>query len=249
LDRNEAIGILKPLFDCVLSFNLDIETSLLSELALMAAGAEPAGPLKRRIHRRYLRLCRISGELGRLDLKKAGPGVSSGITLEDYVFSQIDFSRYGEIDEKEFEILFPEGLTDFDETFFLKNFNASREKIKTLIKENYKKTDRSYRVKRANPMVLSVMRSLETSLDDTALFTPEEILDEIKLLPHYTGGTDKLYPLLVISLDNTLISHEDGMVTKLFISSEGDLAGTFHPGNKPWTRVLISNSSGAIRLL
>ena len=271
-----------PFQNFVLSLKreLPLSISLLRELALLglkAAQQSPGGPqslsspkiplagsgprtggsrpvamadgiLKRRLDRRYARLCRVQEELGRLDFKKAPPGVSP----EDFIFSRIDFSRYREMSEKEFGDLFPEGLTDFDDGFFEKNFGLNKTEIQSLIEESYKKTAGTYIIRKESPSILSVlsiMRTLDTSLESSPLFTAEETLMELRNLLGFVGkgagipGIELLYPLLVLSLDNVCITHEDGMTTKLFISDGGDLAGTFLPGNKPWTLVLISAKS------
>jgi len=230
-------------------FNLPFPILVLRDLADLAAGKNRgSGPLKRRLERRYLRLCRLSNELSRLELKKAALGATLGIagykSFEEYVFSQIDFSRYRKIAEKDFDLLFPESLTDFDEAFFKKNFGLGREELQSIIEKSYQKTEGEYRLQRENSLILSVMRTLETSPDAAPLFTVQEITDELQGLPDLLK--DKLlpnirqrYPFLVSSLDNALVTHGDGMTTKLFISSRGDLSGTFRPGNKPWTQVLI----------
>ena len=250
LNRVEAIRILNALFDFALTQPLSIP--IIKELALFSAGTAQArletGPLKRGIHRRYLRLCRLQGELGRLDLKKAAPGVS----LEDFVFSKIDFFRYREMEVNYFETLFLEGLKDFGEVFFREKFSLGKREVQSLIETNYTKTDNLYRLQRENSIILSVMRTLETSLEDLPLFTPEEISEELKKLSDFSGGSrgslppevrnsDTLYPLLLLSLDNVVIVHEDGMETRLIFSAQGNLEGIFRPENKPWTRILIPN--------
>jgi hypothetical protein len=91
------------------------------------------------------------------------------------------------------------------------------------------------------------MRTLETSLESLPLFTRGEIQAELaRLLGFVSDGkirgykdTEPLYPLLVRTLDNVIIRHGDGMSTRLFISPKGELSGTFRPGDKPWTLVLI----------
>ena len=250
---------LKPFLDLVISLKRDLPVSipLLRDLADMAnAGktTQDTGPgkgtglLKRRIERRYLRLCRNQEELGRLNLKEASPGSSP----EDYIFSQIDFSRYRKMDEKYFELFFPEGLEDFGD-YFLKNFfDFNRGEILKTIEESYEKTEGLYKIQKETPLVLSIMRTLETSLENLDLFCAGEINGEVKNLWTYVSGrknqklppgAEKLYRSLVLSMDNTLYTHEDGMSTKFFISSKGDLSGTFRPGGKPWTLVLIANSA------
>ena len=254
LNHVDAIRILKPLFNLALTQPFPVP--VLRELALLSTDTVPAdseaGPLKNGIDRRYLRLCRLQGELARLDLKKAKPGVS----LEDFVFSRIDFLRYREMEDKYFEKLFLKGLRDFDDAFFREKFSLDKKEVQSIIETSYKKTEGLYRLQRENSMILSVMRTLETSLEDQPLFTPEKISGELKKLAGITGGNlgpflpeirnmETLFPLLVLSLDNVVIAHEDGMETKLLVSAEGNLEGIFRPDNKPWTRILVPKSQSA----
>ncbi|MCL2381282.1 MAG: hypothetical protein FWC64_06775 [Treponema sp.] len=207
------------------------------ELGLFLKPILETGFLRGRMERRYARLCRVADELGRLDLKKAAPGGS----LEDYVFSRIDFSRYRSIAGTDFEGFFLEGLGDFTGSFFETNFRIGREDIQSAIKTCYQKTEGEYRLLRENPLILSVMRTLETSLEAAPLFTAEEITGELRAVAGDgpLPGVTRLYPLAVFSLDNAVFTHSDGMATRLFISPGGDLSGTFRPANKPWTQVLI----------
>jgi len=249
LSREEAIRTLKPFLDYVLSVDESksfyASIPILRELtgiAVNAAQAE-AGPVKKRIHRLYYRLCRLQEELGQLNLKKAKPNISLGLALEDFIFSNIDFSRYKEINENYYTKLFAEGLADFADGFLRENFNRGREEIKTLIETSYEKTEGFYKIKNENPLIISVMRTLETSLETIPPFSLEEIMEELSRIPANYGGREnleKIYSLLVSSLDGVFIAHDDGMATKLFITDSGELAGTFRPADKPWTRVLIS---------
>ena len=251
MNREEAIRTLKPFLDYISSIDeskpfyasIPILRELTSMAATATATAVETGPVKRRINRLYLRLCRLQEELGRLDLKKAKPNVSLGLSPEDFIFSSIDFSRYREIKENYFKTLFSEGLADFGDAFLKKNFNRNKSEIKTLIEQSYKKTEGVYRLGKESPLILSVMRTLETSLDALPLFSLEEVTQELDSMPAKYGGREnqeKLYSLLVTSLDGVLITHDDGMTTKLFITAAGELSGTFRPADKPWTVVLIS---------
>ena len=253
MNKLELSRFLESLFD----FRLSIP--ILLDLADLAAGKNRvSGPLKRRLERLHIRLCRVQEELSRLELKKAALGATLGIngykTFEDFVFNQIDFSRYRKIAEKDFALLFLDGLTDFDEAFFKKNFALGHKEIQSAIEQCYKKTaaesgqgqagGAEFILQRENPLVLSVMRTLETSLETSPFFTVEEITKELQNMPYFSGekhlpGIRQLYPHLVLALDSALFTHSDGMTTKLFISPAGDLLGTFRPGNKPWTLVLI----------
>ena len=246
---------LKPFFNHVLSLKKELPVPLLRELSVLgtglAANAEPAadknsGILGKRLERIYLRLCRLQEELSRLDFKKA----ESGVSAEDFIFSQIDFSRYREMDASYFEALFPEGPEDFDEVFWKKTVGPGREAVIAMVKESYKKNGGFYKIQKENNVILSIMRCLETSLESMDLFTIEEIAGEMKILldiddskkntKEFISETEKLYCLLVLSLEGAVITHKDGMKTKLFVSGEGKLSGIFRPANKPWTRVLIA---------
>ena len=240
---------LEPFLELVLSLKQSlISVPLLRDLANFILEKDSNTSIKRKIDRRYKRLCRVQEELGRLDLKKAVSNKDKSFTLEDYVFSRIDFGRYRKMDKKEFEGIFPEALTDFDDSFFKKNFSFSREEIRTAIVGAYGLEQGAYLIKRETPLVLSVMRALDTSLESSSLFSAGEIGEELKKLLDFAGGaakalpgTELLYPLLVSALDNRSVTHEDGMITKLFLSPKGDLSGTFRPADKAWTLVLIKN--------
>jgi len=148
-----------------------------------------------------------------------------------------------------------EGLKDFDEAFFKEKFFLDKKEVQSMIETSYIKTEGLYRLQRENSMILSVMRTLETSLEDLPLFTPEEISEELRKLPGFDDGSlwpfspeirniEMLFSLLVLSLDGVAIKH-DGVETKLFVSAEGNLEGIFQPDNKPWTRILIPMNQSA----
>ena len=244
LNRCELIRNIKPFMEFLLTLRRDKPIPILRDLAVLVTdtGTEDRTPLflKGKIDRIYLRLCRLQEELSGLDFKKAAPGTSP----EDYIFSRINFSRYREIPETDFEYLFLEGTSDFPAEFFNKNFAPGRDGACALIKECYAKKDKTYRLRRENPVILSVMRALEISLENSPLFTVEEIQSELDFLQGLTGTQKKmpdaqmLFSLLILSLENIDITHNDGMVTKLTVSPRGGLSGTFRPGGKAWTRAL-----------
>jgi hypothetical protein len=183
------------------------------------------GLFRRRLDRRYARLCFIQKELGGLDFNKPGTAAS----FEDFVLGQTNFSRYKEIPLRDFEFFTAEGLGDFEDSFFLKYFSITRDETLSLIQRSYRQEPSLYRLIEENPLILSVMRTIQASLELGPLIRPEEVL----------GLSAALFRSLMYKLDNTIITHADGMTTKLFLSPAGDLFGTFRPGNKPWTLVLI----------
>lgn len=239
---------IRPFFNLVASLKKELNIPVLRELSTLGMGQKTDAEtaiLKNRLNRIYLRMCRIQEELSHIDFKKAAKGVSA----EDYVFSQIDFSRYREIEASYFEALFAAGCEDFDEDFFTKNFRLEKEAAKKLIADAYKKTDGSYKSQKETSVILSVMRNLETSLENSPLFTIGEIKTELKTIldladsektwGKFLPGAQKLYQLLILSLDGVNITHSDGNEAKLFVSGEGKLSGTFLPAGKPWTKALI----------
>ena len=247
VSQARAAEVLRPFFEKILfgdcagsSRNLPVP-SVLSALAAVAAGRHgDAAFFYDKIERRYLRLCRLQTELSGLDFKNA-PG---GQSPEDFVFSSIDFTRYSEIEESRFKGVFLAGLADFGDSFFRKNFNLSGSEAKSLMESGYQKNETpegaAYKLQKPAPLILSLMRGLETSLESLPLFTPAEIQGELDALPFAVkGGAAKIYPLLALSLDGLLVTHKDGMATKLTYTPGGDLSGTFQPGNKPWTLVLV----------
>ncbi|MCL2007444.1 MAG: hypothetical protein FWG77_05105 [Treponema sp.] len=241
MNRLIAIEKLTPVFDHVLSPEIKAISSfpILQEFAALSVGSKNTGQsiIINRIKRRYLRLCRVQEELSRLDFKNAKAGVSP----EDYVFSKIDFSRYREIHKGAYESLFLESLSDFSDTFLIENFGSGRDELRNLIENSYKKAESICVLIEEKPLIISLMRTLETSLDDMPLFSDEEIANEVKSLPPILQQIESIYILLVFCLDGLSITHKDGMITELFVSVDGNLSATFRPGGKPWTRVLINN--------
>jgi len=249
--------MLQPFLEIIKSLkqNPSISVSILRELSILHGSKDECSILKTRIDRRYLRLCRTQEELEKLNLKKAlsqrqfPAARSKQFTLEDYVFSQIDFSRYSKIDEKSFEWFFLGGIDDFSEDFFSKTISLDKKEAKSLIENAYRKENGVYSLEKESPVILSLMRTLETSLEDQPLITLEEISLELKSFLDFVewpkGRKDtitqikQLYRLLVFSLDGCNFTHNDGMETKLFIAPNGDLSAIFQPGSKAWTRVLI----------
>jgi hypothetical protein len=225
--------------------NLPVDPSLPIPLLREFAGKPAAanGLLWKRLERRYLRLCAVQEELGRLDFKKTGGNVSFG----DFVFSQTDFSRYVKISESGFA-LYAEGLEDFDDRFFEENFGISRAETEKTINRSFKKANGFYRLLRPGPVILAVMRTLETSTGTLPLAGAGEIAGEMKALCEYLGLDADILPeekagaflgYLAGRLDKTTVTHADGEETVLFTGENGDLMGTFKPGGKAWTVVLI----------
>jgi hypothetical protein len=200
--------------------------------------------VRRRVESRYRRICRVHRELAKVDAaarrelgRRGEAGAAFGGSFEDFVFGQIDFSEYQKIGAEEFTLLFDEGLSDFDETFYQKAFNTNRENIRQTIFRSYIKIGAFYVCKKAGPLILSIMRSIHTSLEFAPLFVPSDLENGA----NGAAERDARYRSLAAALDNVVIRHDDGMETRLFAPEEGGavLRGTFHPFGKAHTITLI----------
>jgi hypothetical protein len=247
------------------------ELPFLTDIAALCAGTPPGikpdaaalwGPVRRGLNRRYLRMRFVQSELERLNFKKAGPGV----TFNDFVFDQIDFSAYKKIAEEEYSLYSREGLEDFDAPFFTRNFRLSREKVQALIDGAYIRIGGFYYIRQEkalfNPLLMSILRTLQTSLEFVPLFTREAIQDECRAILcslRHDGETDKdaflrredgpsrLFASLLRALHGVSALHTDGMKTDLSAVQEENtllLRGAFHPRNKAYTITLAKSCLG-----
>ncbi|MDR1306504.1 MAG: hypothetical protein LBK74_02885 [Treponema sp.] len=207
--------------------------------------ASPAGSaaealtntIRQRVESRYRRICFVYRELAKLDAaaqKSGAPEVSAKDkaegnatgSFEDFVFSRIDFSIYKKIDAEEFRLLFDEGLADYEELFFRKAFAMNREQVRETIQASYIRVGPFYVCKGAGPLLLSIMRTLHTSLEFAPLLAGNDAVNAEQL------------GLLTAALDGVVIRHDDGMETRLFIKDDS-LYGTFRPMNKAYTLMLV----------
>jgi hypothetical protein len=235
---------------------LALQMPVLSDIAALgnrggAGGAGRSGPgiIRRRLDRRYARICVVYKELGKLDFNKAKPGIG----LEDMVFAQTDFGVYGKIRREDFNAFFDEGLDDFEDSFYKYNLMMDRSAVRRAISRWYKREGDCYVYTGANPLLLGIMRSLHTALDFAPLIRAGEALEECAFLIRFlqsksaigedalsslAQNQDILFPALLKSLDGAKATHPDGMTTTLFIregSGPTALYGTFLPENKAHT--------------
>jgi hypothetical protein len=202
--------------------------------------------IKRRIESRYRRILFVHKELAKLDAAAKQQKKTAGISrrandserrfpsgsFEDFVFSRIDFSVYKKIDAEEFRLLFDEGLDDYTEMFYQQNFNMSREETRKVIARSYLRIGPFYLCKKASPLLLSIMRTVHTSLQFAPLLDAE----------------GKQLRIMAELLDGVVIRQSDNTETKLFVpaaSSGGKngaplLCGTFYPLGKACTITLVN---------
>jgi hypothetical protein len=239
---------------------------ILRDIGELSAGTKaPAYPgggiIRTRLESRYRRICFVYQELRKLDFKKAKPGM----LFDDFVFEQTDFGIYKKIPMDDFYLLYDAGLDDFDDTFYKKNFRINRGAVRTIISRMYRQTGPCYYCKEEkilqNPLLISVMRTLHTSLEFVPLIGNAELLRECTGLIHFllaqsdlgkdmffymAQGFNELFCRILCNLHKVTVTHSDGMNTTLFIAASGDtrtsalsLWGTFRPLNKAHTVSLV----------
>jgi hypothetical protein len=229
---------------------LALKTPVLRDIADLGNNTvTPQSPLRRRLDRRYARICVVHGELSKLDFKKA----KAGTGLEEFVFTQTDFDRYQKIDREDFNTFFDEGLDDFEDSFFKTNFTMDRGAVRKAIFHWYKSDGEQYLCVSANPLLMGIMRTLHTALNFAPLIKTEEALEECGILVRFlqsksalgkdalsglTENFSALYSGLLRSLNNVTVIHPDGMGTTLSFrphETPPALYGMFHPSNKAHT--------------
>jgi hypothetical protein len=239
---------------------------VLREIRDLSAGAgAPAYPgggmIRTGLESRYRRIRFVYQELKNLDFKQAKPGV----LFDDFVFEQTDFEIYKKIPKEDFYLLYDAGLEDFDDKFYKKKFGINRNAARTIISQMYRQDDSSYYCKEEkilrNPLLISIMRTLHTSLEFAPLIERKELLKECTGLIRFlltqsdmgkdmffymAQGFNELFYLLLCTLHNVTVVQSDGMSTTLFTASAGGAAasaftlwGTFRPLNKAHTIPLV----------
>ncbi|MDR0447425.1 MAG: hypothetical protein LBH07_02025 [Treponema sp.] len=178
--------------------------------------------VRRRIESRYRRILFVHQELAKLD---SAPKAIPGESFEDFVFRQIDFSRYNKIDSEEFRMLFDDGLTDFGESFYREKFGMNREEIRKIISGTYKKTGSFFICNKTSPLLLSIIRTVHTSLEFAPILSAEDFAD-LEQFDNVLG-----------LLNGMAIHHDDGMETVLF-QTQTALWATFYPLGKAYTIAL-----------
>jgi hypothetical protein len=223
------------------------ELPVLADIAALCAAAVPAGreswgPVLRGLDRRYLRVRFVQGELERLDFRKAGEDAA----FNDFVFDQIDFTAYREIADEQFALFSGEGIGDFEGAFLERAFHLDGEKIKTLIAGAYTRAGGFYHIKRegllSDPLLMSLLRTLQTSLSFAPLFTADAVLGECRRLSGFPAD-GRLYDSLLKAAHGAAFVHADGMRTELAaVQEEGALTlrGVFHPCGKAYTITLAA---------
>jgi hypothetical protein len=242
---------------------LALEMPVLSDIAALGnpggaggAGRSAPGIIRRRLDRRYARICVVYRELGKLDFNKARPGIG----LEDMVFAQTDFDAYRKISREDFNAFFDEGLEDFEDSFYKYNLMMGRDAVRRAIARWYKPEGGCHVYTGGNPLLLGIMRSLHTALDFAPLIRSGEALEECAFLIRFlraksavaedalsslAQNQDLLFSALLRSLHGAKAIHPDGMSVSLFIQEGSDppvLYGTFLPENKPHTIRLAGNA-------
>jgi hypothetical protein len=252
-EGNPGPGPVRRFLGEIAAYSGKAAVPVLKGIAGLGSGPPVSGGtenLRERLESRYARIRFVHEELGRLDFGKARPGKD----FDEFVFEQIDFSIYDRIGEGEFRLIWDTGLADFSDAFYEKNFRMNREAVRRLIHRAYTKNNGSYSCgggekQLSDLMVLSVMRTLHTSLEFAPLFDREGLLNECTGLVRSFGEGETffylvrsfgdLYRELLQSLHAVAFKQGDGtdtlLSTAVDASGQAVLYGTFHPHNKAHT--------------
>jgi hypothetical protein len=230
----------------------------------VSASHGTAGAVPAKLERRYQRLCFVQESLEHIDFKKAKPGQG----FEEFMLGQTDFSRYASLDKQFFNGLFIDGLDDYPDSFFTSAFRMNRKAIRTLVLASYAEKAGSLALIKNNLFILSVMRTLHSSLDFASLWDKEAVLNELGgVLAFFTerriidtgpsavlkekGG--EVFVCLLSLFHHAEYRHDDGVKTGLFLAPFRGcicLAGSFKPLGKAHSLALVSSGlpCGALSL-
>ncbi|MDR1211348.1 MAG: hypothetical protein LBK40_03855 [Spirochaetaceae bacterium] len=215
-----------------------------------------AAAVRAKLERRYLRLCFVQESLEHIDFKKAKPGQG----FEEFMLGQTDFSRYTSLDEKIFNGLFINGLDDYPGSFFSSAFRMKKEALRTLVLASYAEKEGKRVLIKNNLFILSVMRTLHSSLDFAPLWDEEAVLNELGAVLSFfaerriidkgpsaaaeeRGG--EIFLCLLSLFHHAEYAQEDGSKTRLFLTPFRGrlcLAASFTPLGKAHSLVLASSS-------
>jgi hypothetical protein len=246
LEASEEIPLTLPLLGELRDFK--------AALAGRGTKAENASRTGAKLERRYRKLCCVQESLEKIDFKKIKPGQG----FEDFMLGQTDFSFYASLDEETFSGLFIDGLEDYPGLFFTSAFRTDREGIRKLLLESYAARAGKRELAKKNLFILSVMRTLHSSLDFGPLWSKERVLAEFKEVlfffkEHRIIGVrplsllkergDEVFLCLLSLFHHTEWRHKDGKGTRLFLAPRQEyicLCGTFTPGGKAHSLSLAS---------
>ncbi|MDR0388687.1 MAG: hypothetical protein LBH73_01295, partial [Spirochaetaceae bacterium] len=238
-----------------------LELPLLKEIREFPAlpggtqGSAGRGKAAAKLERRYQRLCFVQESLEHVDFKRLKPGQD----FEAFMLGQADFSRYALIDEKIFTGLFIGGLDDYPDSFFGSMFGMNREAIRALMLASYAEKAGKRLLVKNRLFILSVMRSLHSSLDFAPLWDKEAVVNEIDAVLAFFAGrgiigqrpsaalkakSAELFLCLLNLFHHTEYFHEDGVKTKLYLTPfRGyiSLAALFSPLGKAHSLSLVSS--------
>jgi hypothetical protein len=245
-------------FPVELTSQMPVLTDIANSSAGLAGGGELRGTLLKRLERRYARICVVQSELNKLNFREAKPGTG----FDDFVFQQTNFDIYKQIGAENFKLFFIEGLEDYSESFYKKRFMMDRRNLKALIDRSYHPEGEFFFCKtlnrEINPLLLSIVRTLHTSLEFLPLIGKEELYAECASLIRFLrscsaideeaavnldAGFPSLFGGLLRALDGATVTHSDTMTTILSVKTENGkpvLYGTFRPRNKAFTVALVT---------
>jgi hypothetical protein len=232
-------------------------TSHLKEICHFIAHPErDKGLFHNKILSRYERINYIQDIFEKLDFKAAKPGMQ----FEDLFFQQAGYEFYERIAKRYFEIVFIDGLDDFEDSFYNLVFNCSKDEIAKIISQSYKKKDGHYLLRSKDlSKVKKIMSILHTSIQFRPILTEKEFIGELvqaillvspqldiemeyadKLALH----ADDIFACVLCLLHDVNFIHHSDVIGSSFLSISKNkltLCCNFAPKGKLHTFVLLSS--------
>ena len=232
-------------------------TSCLKEICHFIAHPErDKGLFHNKILSRYERIKYIQEIFEKLDFKAAKPGMQ----FEDLFFQQAGDEFYERIAKRYFEIVFIDGLDDFEDSFYNLVFKCSKDVIAKIISQSYKKKDDHYLLRSKDlPNIKKIMSILHTSIQFRPILTEKEFIGELvqailRVLPqldlemecfdNLLLQAEDIFACVLCLLHDFNFVHRADIIGRSFLSISKDklaLCCNFAPMGKIHTFILLSS--------
>jgi hypothetical protein len=242
-----TLNVLKPFLTALPVLPLDLP--LLQGIGKYLSG-DTNNIVTKNIDRRYRRIAFVQQSLEKINFSKAKPDSK----FEDFIFAQSDFSIYEKIDAETFQCFYIDGLDDLSDDFFTRILSRNKSEIQNIISARFKLVDGFY-VSDGNPFLISILRSIHTSLDFAPFPNQNQCYSELEKLLEFLQKNvnlpdrffqylaqeeDDLFCALLGLFDKTEIMHRDGMKSRFVFGEENGNAALFivyHPHGKAYTKL------------
>ena len=217
------------------------------------------GLFQKKIYSRWLRIKFINEEFSKLDLSKANKDMS----FDEFIWKNRNPNEFDQIPKSVFKSVFQDGLSDFSELFFLRAFGKSRDEIRRIISNCYRKKDGFY-ILRSGCRSRSdyFMRIIQTTVIFSPIFSQEELCNQLKglirdlekelnsdisYIDNIIIHINEIYLCILCLLHDVTFKSNKAIIGNSFLSASDDnkiiLGCTFIPLNTPFTFPLLSSEN------